>query len=270
MKNDWKDHPIVIAAISSAATATFIITTVVPTLEKQNINKIKELEQDLALADKKYSSEIEKNNKESQEKDKKIQELKATEKSLKIAIEKLKMDDRYSKAKPFPKGLRDVIVFSEYKSIKTAYPNSTFNQNTIYQSVEIEDDTFSQIVYYPTNCGKTKIVKEIRYFFKTPVDDYEKKALENKLEVTKMPFPKKEEIDSSRAEKKEAVVETFNKIYGPGEKIEESGSNEYLYIINDHLGALATDFYLSIFSRYNQKDIAEVENCGSLADLISP
>lgn len=269
MKNEWKDHPIVVATISCAATATFIITTIVPTLEKQNLNKIKELEQNLSSAGEKSSQEIGKLELEVIQKDRTILDLKAAEKDLKVALEKIKSEERYSKNKPFPKGIRSIVVFSKYEDIKTAYPKSKFNPNTIYESIDIEDDTYSQAIYYPVTCSQTKLVHEVRYLFKTPADDFEKIVKNSPQNLGKTPYPTREEIDSSRSEKKLALIDTFNKLYDLKEKIDEDGSEQYLYIINDHLAALVTDYYLSIFSRYSHKQISDLKDCEKLLEFTS-
>lgn len=256
MADDWKNHPVIIAAITCASTAAFFVTVAQPMIDKNNQNKISlltesNLKLELAIA----------------ERNKEIIKLKAhiestisdKEKQIEIAkseAEKYKNEDRFSSDNPLPKGLREIKIFSPYSEIKNFYPNSDFNENTLYYSIEIDDKLFSSAIYYPAKCNNRKVIKEIRFRYRTTFDDYKEAQKSKNFDYLEQPVPSIEEIEKSSKQRREAVTRIFHEKFE--NTIEENEENETIFIINESIAAMTDDNYLYIFSRYTDEEINEI------------
>ena len=264
---DWKSHPIAIAAIATASTAAFFITVASPIIEKQNTNKIKNLEQHLAThrenltkKEESHRSQILNLENELAEKAEAIRKQDSEISSLKSDVEKYKNEDRFSKDTPIPKGLRNLSLFSEYKKISTEYPEEKFNENTYYTPIKIKDALFSKAVYYPADCKDKKIITEIRFLYRDKFNDYQDAIETNKkkTEYIILDIPSTEEVKQSKIERKNALLKTFTEIYGP--PIESENQEEIIFIINDSIAAMINDMGLHILSRFTDEELNKICN----------
>ncbi len=255
MPTDWKDHPVLIAAGSAAATAVLFITVASPIIEKSNVNQINELKT-TSENFKSLSKEQEEKLKNAKETHiKKEIELNQTITTLKAEVTQYKNEDRYSTDNPLPKGLRKISLFDNYEKIATEHPENKFNENTLFQKIDLEDSFFSSVVYYPLECGNTKIVREIRFIYKSLIQEYAEKIAAKVFSYGVNPVPSDKDIEDSRAEKKSALITIFRQKYGQERNITEDG--DYIFVTPDKLMAVG-DLTLYVMSIYEDEKIKQL------------
>ncbi|WP_117182480.1 hypothetical protein [Pseudomonas amygdali] len=163
---NWKDHPIVVAAIATGSSIAFCVTFIVPIYEKNNLNKISELEKaDTALNEKlvKATEELlQEKNKNEDTRKKLSNEIK--EKSTKIL--ELQEEDRFNSETPFPKGFRSVQLLDNVNNIEAAYKDNKISKTKLWISVDIDDNLFSSVTYYPITFGDSKRISHVLFHFK--------------------------------------------------------------------------------------------------------
>lgn len=264
---DWKNHPIAVSAISTVSTAIFFITVATPIIEKHNTNQIQLLEEksqnqleELEEKDKEKIKTTLEHNKLIAKKDEIIKKQEQKINSLKTSVEKYKNEDRFSTDNPIPKGFRGIKLFSSYKKIGTSYPDENFDEDTYYTSIKIRDDFFSTVVYYPATCKDTKVIREIRFFYRNKRHDY-LYAIEDQKDkpeyVTNKP-PSEKEVEQSEAERKEALLEIFIEKFG--EPTEKTKENDYIFLISESTAAIINDAGLHIVSRYTDEELNKICN----------
>ncbi|MEK0362539.1 hypothetical protein [Pseudomonas sp. CBC3] len=261
MADNWKNHPVIIATIACASTAAFFVTVALPAIEKNNQNKITYLtEQNLKL-------EL-----SSAQKDEELKErdgiIAEKEKQINIAksdAEKYKNEDRFSLNNPIPKGFRELKIFDPYNKIKASYPNFEFDENTLYSKIEIEDSLFSSAIYYPAKCNSEKIIKEIRFSYRTLFDNYQDASKEEDFDFLENPVPSISEIEDSKKVKKQAITNIFLEKFGNPLETED---NDKLFLINESIAALIDGNYLFVFSRHSDEEISKI--CSSASSCPIP
>jgi TolA-binding protein len=249
MTDNWQKNPVIIAAATFASTAALFMSIFVPILEKNNTNKINELESELKKEIKskeKLSETITNLNHE-------IKKLNTNIVQLQSISNEYKNEDRFTEENPYPKGLRKIKIFSPYENIGTAHPNSNFNKNTIYFSIDIEDELFDRVIYYPIKCNGIDVVKEIRYTYNSEMKKYLKFVNANGVHSAKMPSD--EQDTNSITAIKMAIHEIFRQKY---ELLETTNDGNHIFKTSKHTLALITDSYLSILTVHNDDQIIEI------------
>jgi hypothetical protein len=151
---DWKNHPVIIAAISAASSAVFCITFVLPIYEKKNINQIEDLKlQTTKLKEK--NAKILKNE----------EDLLLKLKSSKQKILHLQEEDRFSKDSPLPKGFRDIYPFDLVDRVFEHYKSENIETEKRWYSVKVEDNLFSSATYYRLKHKNKEYISHIFFHF---------------------------------------------------------------------------------------------------------
>lgn len=242
MATDWKDNPVIIAAATFASTAALFASIFIPIMEKNNLNKIAELE-DLQQ---KQSHSFETLKEENEN-------LKKQALKFQMLADEYKNEDRFSSKTPYPKGLRKVKLFQDYSDVGTAHPDADFKENTIFASIAISDNLFKSAVYYPTKCNNNRIIKEIRYMYKDAFSTYMELRDKNKDNHPLTP-PTVDEIKNSVASIKKSLIEIFKQKYKQGKEDEDG---DYILVVSETTAVIITDGYLSIGSTYSDEEISE-------------
>lgn len=248
MTDSWQKNPIIVAAATFASTAALFMTVFVPIIEKNNLNKITDLEN--LNKEQTHSSETLKEENEN---------LKKQALIFQTLAEEYKNEDRFSSDTPYPKGLRKIKIFQDYNSIGTAHPDADFNENTIYTHIKISDTLFKSAAYYPTKCNNKRIIKEIRYLYKDAFTTYMELRDKNNDGALSLKLPTDEEIKNSEVSIKKSLIEIFKQKYKEGKEDEDG---DYIVTTSETTLAIIADGYLSIASTYSEEEISEA--CSTL------
>jgi hypothetical protein len=157
---EWKDHPVIVAAISAAASMTFYATVLQPiaTKEKDNQNaelnqKLGGLVQTLAAAQASEASAV------------KTSEYLSTRNAL------LSRDGMFSSDSPYPKGMRAFRVGDTFSidTLKAAYPGCAVDGSMIdYVSVDCKDsrEFYPAATYFLSTVHGKSIIWRISFRYK--------------------------------------------------------------------------------------------------------
>ena len=152
---NWKDHPVVIAAGSVAATLLFAWNFIVPL-------KTAELEAELSAGKKQIEALKIEATQSSTKMQGRIDELsaqkRAVEGRLKETVSRLSLyesKDTFVSGEPYPFGISAVKLGEDYDTIDKAFPNAEKSKTSSrIQSVSIDHAIFSGITYYKERAGR--------------------------------------------------------------------------------------------------------------------
>lgn len=150
----WKDHPVIVAAVSAAATVAFCVTTLLPIWTKVQENRV----ENLAV------------------------ELDSLKKNLDIANADA---DRYRKqnialttdtlfipSDLYPRGFRDIRIGDPIEKVLSKYKNVKKESRNNWYSAKIDDSAFfDRATYYFDDEASRRVVTLILIFFKDRVAD---------------------------------------------------------------------------------------------------
>ncbi|RRV04453.1 hypothetical protein EGJ27_21705 [Pseudomonas sp. v388] len=187
----WKDHPVIVAALTAAATLAFSTTVILPIWTKVQDNRIEEYQ----LSEKGLKERVE------------VAESLAAELSrlnkIMTAEGTFRINDRY------PKGLRDLKLGDTVDSLKRKYPNAKDEDENYWFNINIKDNSvFKGVSYHYSD--KTQKITGILYFFKDPDvpakggASHQQSAM---LEQVKYAFPDAEVVEVKRG--KELIYELY-------------------------------------------------------------
>lgn len=142
----WKDHPVVVAGITAAATLAFSTTVVLPIWTKVQDNRIEEYQQ----SEKALKERVEIAERDS---------AALSKINKKMTMEGvLRINDRY------PKGARELRVGDSIERISTVYPQAELDEGERWYSVKVKDNAiFDEITYYFSK--QTKKITHVMFFF---------------------------------------------------------------------------------------------------------
>lgn len=166
----WKDHPVVVAALSVAG--TFTLTTfafkevIIPTQLADINNKIRDLPS--------LQSTIETLQVDGKRKDQEID-------SLKRQVELLQQKNLFNRGDPMPVVLSKVKIGQPIVDIDLFYPSRMVDKSSeSYWSVNLDYGVFREIVYFYDEKKKKKTVTHIS-FRMAPQADYSEAFLQDRL-----------------------------------------------------------------------------------------
>ena len=164
--SDWKDHPLVVAAVSASASMVFMSTVVMPIQSTYLNNKMNEMENQLNQTENKIKQidEIDTRRLAAEKKQKETeQELSTTKAKLLSVLH----TNAFKQGSPYPRFIDKVKVGDKFSKIFDAYTNNQIevtkkkDGTTRYVSLKINDHPFiTDITFYPDDGN----VSQILYF----------------------------------------------------------------------------------------------------------
>lgn len=144
ISNNWRDHPLAIAAVSASATALLFISVVIPIWNKAELNKIENLRARIEPIENELKALRSKHDK-SQER----------LKGVLLELESLRKKEMFSGKGPYPVGYDKVKVGDPVEKIKDQYGDHRLDDLADWASISLDDSAFfSRIVFYKSEDGK--------------------------------------------------------------------------------------------------------------------
>lgn len=144
-ENNWKDHPVIIAAASAAAALVFAQTVIFPTMTASLQNEVSSLRgqtQEISS----LRSQIKK-----MEEETKVEKQKYEEEA-KVAKQKLvdaQLTNFFSLGNPYPAGLGKVKIGDSIQVLQNAFPDNIIKRDSIfYWSVPQDHAAIRSITYF--------------------------------------------------------------------------------------------------------------------------
>lgn len=215
---NWKDHPVVIAAIAAVAGVAFAVQFLFPALNAQlNYDHRVELDE---LTDK-HKSEIDVLIIKNQAISGQLKQQQAENQNLVIAAEaarievaslrasvsaqaqkvvELEMGRLFDYANPYPVGFQQIHILDSIEKVNEYYPEAQINKSRpAYWSVDIEHALFDNITYYFDHAAETPESKVI-YMIAFAMRDFE---FENRQSQARI------DVDPSKSPQTTTVSDDF-------------------------------------------------------------
>lgn len=153
---NWKDHPVVISAISGVAGVAFAVQFLFPSLNAQ-INHDHKVEID-ALSSQKNATRAELSNQQAKNKQltldaevskNEVHSLQAIIAVQKETIAELEMGRVFDLANPYPVGFRQIQVLDDINKVASHYEEDKINkERSGFWKVKVEHALFKEVIYY--------------------------------------------------------------------------------------------------------------------------
>lgn len=216
---NWKDHPVVISAISGVAGVAFAVQFLFPSLNAQ-INLDHKLEINTLNSQKdattsELSNQQEKNKQltlDAEASRSEVQSLQAVIVSQKETIAELEMGRIFDLSNPYPVGFRQIKVLDDINEVEALYEESTIDKERPgYWSVKVEHALFESVIYYFDRFledSEKQTVYQISYVIRD--FKYENHRAQLNERLSKAPTTSKVELSD------DFLITTLNETLGTG------------------------------------------------------
>lgn len=145
---DWKNHPILIAVISAAATATFFQTVVIPISDASNRAELIEFRKLKATHE-----QVEKT----------LEEEKKRNAQLAKELVISQQANLFVAGNPYPVGYRTTPIGMPLAKVKEHFKDKALTDERSILSVKLDKGVFRRVTYHYESQGKESVVTHISY-----------------------------------------------------------------------------------------------------------
>lgn len=148
---NWKDHPVIVAALSFAGTMVFAMQIVIPIYTATLQNEIASLRKDLEAA--------------GVTKDR-ISKLESELKDTKLKLADAESANTFSPGDPYPVGINQVKIGDSLDLVAGLYSQYQIDRKTGYWSVNNPNTVFSNVTFYFDRNSKDKKIHQLLFFMR--------------------------------------------------------------------------------------------------------
>ncbi len=145
---DWKNHPVLIAVISAAATATFFQTVVIPISDAGNRAELIELRKAKATHEGVEKAFVE-------------EKRRAAQLAKDLAVSQ--QANLFLSGNPYPMGYRGTPIGMPLSKLKEQFKNETVTDQGSVLTIELKSGIFRRVSYHYESNGKEQVVSHIAY-----------------------------------------------------------------------------------------------------------
>lgn len=151
---NWKDHPVIVAALSFAGTMVFAMQIVIPIYTAALQNEVASLRKDLE------ATGVTKD---------RISKLESELKDTKIKLADAESTNTFSPGDPYPVGINQVKIGDSIDLVESLYSRHNIDRKAGYWSVKNPSAMFSDATFYFDRNSKDKKIYQLLFFMRYDV-----------------------------------------------------------------------------------------------------